>query len=61
MSCRARRRVRQFDRSSYGTGGHAVAWDGRDAAGRPVPAGVYFSRLRANGVSETQKLTFLGW
>jgi hypothetical protein len=56
----AGRRVRAYGRASYGAGQHAVAWDGRDTAGRPVPAGVYFSRLRANGVSETRKLTFLG-
>jgi flagellar hook assembly protein FlgD len=28
-------------------GRHAHAWDGRDTAGRPQPAGVYSCRLRS--------------
>jgi hypothetical protein len=31
------------------TGRHEVNWDGRDAAGREVPSGVYVSRLVAGG------------
>ena len=33
-------------------GAHAASWDGRDAAGRPAPAGVYLAVLRtAHGAS----------
>lgn len=34
----------------------AIVWDGRDAAGLRVPAGVYFVRALGNGTSETRKL-----
>ncbi len=36
-----------------------VVWDGRDAAGRRVPNGVYFARLRADGKDATQRFVFL--
>jgi hypothetical protein len=35
-------------------------WDGTDAAGRTVPPGVYFVRLRANGKDLLKKIVFLG-
>ncbi len=42
-------------------GAHRLQWDGRNDAGRPVAAGVYFARLtvRGPGVDEmqTRKLT----
>jgi len=31
----------------FKAGQHQVAWDGRDEAGKPVPGGVYFLRMRA--------------
>lgn len=40
-------------------GPHALAWDGRDGAGRLLPSGVYFLRLEAGGVSLTRKLVVL--
>lgn len=33
----------------FAAGRHRIAWDGRDRAGREVPAGVYLIRLRAAG------------
>ncbi|HEU4988534.1 MAG TPA: hypothetical protein VFT41_01975 [Gemmatimonadaceae bacterium] len=35
-------------------------WDGTDAAGHVVPPGIYFVRLRANGVDQLKKIVFLG-
>jgi hypothetical protein len=42
----AGRRVRSLVDGPGLAGGHIVAWDGRDARGRSVPAGVYLLRLR---------------
>jgi flagellar hook assembly protein FlgD len=35
---------------------HELAWDGRDARGRAVGAGVYFARLTVGSVRVTEKL-----
>ena len=40
-------------------GGHEVAWQGRDAAGRPVPAGSYLVRLEAGGGRAVRSVTLL--
>ncbi|MBD3162780.1 MAG: hypothetical protein GF346_10365 [Candidatus Eisenbacteria bacterium] len=40
-------------------GVHGVQFDGRDAHGRPLPAGVYFSRLAVSGRTESRRLTLL--
>jgi len=37
-------------------GAHAVSWDGTDAGGARVPAGVYFARLDADGAAVTRKI-----
>jgi len=34
-------------------GPYAVSWDGRDDGGRPVRAGVYFTRLEGQGAAQT--------
>lgn len=39
------RRVATVERGWLSAGDHSAAWDGRDAAGRSVAAGVYFARL----------------
>jgi hypothetical protein len=39
------RRVRTLLDGPLGAGAHATPWDGRDAAGRLVPRGLYFARL----------------
>ncbi len=44
------RRVRELVRGRREAGRHELQWDARDDAGRPVPSGVYFFRLRAAGI-----------
>lgn len=41
------REVRVLERWMRPAGEHALAWDLRDGAGRPVGAGIYFVRLEA--------------
>lgn len=55
------RRVRTLVRSPRGEGAHAVRWDGRDDAGGPVGAGIYFARLvlPASGAELARKITVL--
>jgi predicted outer membrane repeat protein len=45
----AGRRVRDLVSATRPAGSYTDAWDGRDDAGRTVPAGVYFARLVAAG------------
>jgi hypothetical protein len=40
-------------------GGHSVGWDGRDAGGRPVSAGVYHYRLVSGGQAQTRSLLYV--
>ena len=40
-------------------GPHAVRWDARDTAGRPVANGVYFYRLAGSGHEAVRKLVVL--
>lgn len=40
------RQVRRLSGGVLDAGSHTATWDGRDDAGRPVPAGVYFYALR---------------
>lgn len=53
------RQVRTLSRGSMDAGVHEVAWDGRDDAGRRLPAGVYTYRLQADGVSSARRLILL--
>jgi hypothetical protein len=50
------RTVRTLARGPAEAGYHSVVWNGRDEAGRTVPAGVYFARLQTSGRSLTQRL-----
>lgn len=45
----AGRLVRTLLDRQVSAGVHAAVWDGRDGAGQPAPAGVYFARLRTGG------------
>jgi len=55
----AGRRVALLADREFAAGEHSLVWDGRDAAGRAAGSGVYFVRLEAAGVSESQKLVLL--
>jgi hypothetical protein len=50
------REVCALESGSFSAGGHAPLWDGRDAAGRAVPDGVYFARLRLDQGIETRRI-----
>jgi len=47
------RRVRRLVGWALEAGPHSVAWDGKDDAGRSVPAGMYLFRLEASGKTWT--------
>lgn len=53
------RRVASLVEGRLEAGPHAVRWDGRDRRGGPVPAGVYFVRVQADGDLRTRKLVRL--
>jgi len=48
--------VRTLVQGEQGAGVHRLAWDGRDDAGRRVPAGLYFARLTAGHERFTRTL-----
>ncbi len=51
------RLVRSLVPGAVQEAGHfALDWDGRDDAGAPAPAGLYFSRLEACGASDTRRV-----
>ena len=52
-------RVRSLARAGLGAGTHQVTWDGRDAAGLPAPAGVYFVALRGGDAAARQRVTLV--
>ena len=52
-------RVRVLDEGTRAPGTHAVRWDGLDARGRSVPAGIYFQRLEVGGEHHTQRIAVL--
>jgi hypothetical protein len=51
----AGRKVRQLAGGSMAAGRHDLVWDGRDAAGRSVPIGVYLIELQAEGRMLTRR------
>jgi hypothetical protein len=53
------REVAVLARGQHPAGRHAVTWEGRDGAGRPMPAGIYFARLDSDGQRETRKLALV--
>ena len=53
------RRVRQVWDGPLGAGSHRFVWDGRDAAGRVVAAGVYVYQVEIDGQVEAKKMTKL--
>lgn len=54
------RRIRAFDLSGGGSAAEGtVGWDGRDEAGRAVPAGIYFARLTTEAGLRTARVVRL--
>lgn len=54
------RLVRQLlDAAAMPAGPHSATWDGRDGAGRPVDAGVYFYRLATAAAHLQKKMVVL--
>jgi hypothetical protein len=53
------RSVRSLTQGSRDAGKYSISWDGRDAAGQRVAAGVYFYRMVAGGEMLTRKMTVL--
>ncbi len=54
------RELRVLEACSMQGGPHSLLWDLADAGGRPVPAGVYFVRLRAGGRTLRARLVVPG-
>lgn len=55
----AGRRVARLAQGPFTAGEHAVAWDGRDAAGHPAGPGVYLVRLRSGALERTTSVVLL--
>ncbi len=54
------RTLRRLTEGARAAGQHTVVWDGRDDAGRRLPAGVYLYRIEAGGrVSQTRKMILI--
>jgi hypothetical protein len=53
------RRVRTLTEDVETAGIHAIAWDGRDTAGREASAGIYFVRLAEDGRSLVQQVALV--
>lgn len=52
----AGRSVRRLAHGVLAAGEHDLVWDGRDDAGRAIPAGMYLVRVAANGASRSVKV-----
>jgi hypothetical protein len=53
------RRLRTIAHARYAAGHHELEWDGAGGAGRALPAGVYFLRLRAGERSVAERVVRL--
>jgi hypothetical protein len=53
------RLVRLLRSGEEAAGSHAATWDGRDAAGRPVPSGIYWVRLAGGGGEAAAKIVVM--
>ena len=53
------RRIAELAAPAAFSGGAALEWNGRDARGRPCPAGVYWLRVEADGASARERLVLL--
>jgi hypothetical protein len=48
--------VRTLTETALRAGEHSIRWDGRDASGRGVSAGVYLARLEVDGRTLSRKM-----
>ena len=55
----AGRKVATVVDGDFPAGHHSVTWDGTDAGGRDVSAGIYFYRLEAGTNQSTKKMIVL--
>ncbi|MBU1675461.1 hypothetical protein KKA85_06735, partial [bacterium] len=55
----AGRLVRRLHDEPMPAGDHAIGWDGRDAAGRPLPGAAYFVRLVTDRNAQASKVLLL--
>jgi agmatine/peptidylarginine deiminase len=53
------RLVRKLTSEMWDAGSHRIDWDGRDAEGHDVPAGMYYFRLRAAGIAYSRPVTLV--
>lgn len=53
------RSVRTLWSGALADRGRDLVWDGRDGAGRAMPSGVYFARLRSAGAESVDRLTLV--
>ncbi|HID92941.1 MAG TPA: T9SS type A sorting domain-containing protein [bacterium (Candidatus Stahlbacteria)] len=53
------RLIRALVNESQKPGSYKVVWDGRDAAGRELPNGIYFCQLQATNYVNTKKIMLL--
>jgi flagellar hook assembly protein FlgD len=53
------RLVKTLADRNFGTGGHAVRWDGRDQTGRPVASGTYLYAVEVEGAPLFGRMTLL--
>jgi len=53
------RKVVDVHHGALPAGNHDFRWDGRDAAGREVSAGVYLVRFKGDGVVQHQRMTLI--
>jgi hypothetical protein len=53
------RLVRTLREGDLAAGSEEVIWDGKDAAGRSVPAGVFYARLSAGGAVAVQPMVLV--
>lgn len=53
------RRVRTLADGAHGAGRHEAIWDGRDARGAAVPAGVYLARIEGGDRSITRRFALV--
>ncbi|MCC7144750.1 MAG: hypothetical protein IT349_21825 [Candidatus Eisenbacteria bacterium] len=56
----AGRRVRTLVNEGRSAGDHVVSWDGTDAFGRPVAAGIYLVRSSGSGAATAGTVVYLG-